>query len=188
MSRSRIKHRTGAAATINPDHIGMHRLILVGVIGTLLAAVLTSWNGLVFVARAQLLAEWLLWLTPVMIDVPLIVLTLARGALRKRGIRTRGLLAGIVALTVFSSSANGLHTIAEGGFDSIPAVIGTLTNALSPWLILAMTEVLWLVVTRPMRPRARGKRAVARRPARAPRPLPEPQQDALFALRESAAS
>lgn len=186
---SKTRHRTGAAATINPDHIGWHRLILVGVIGTLLAAVLTSWNGLVFVARAQLLGDWLLWLTPIMIDVPLIVLTMARGALRKRGIRARGLLVGIIALTVFSSTANGLHTIAEGGFDTIPAAVGTVTNALAPWLILAMTEVLWLVVTRPIRPRStRAKRAAAKRAAR-PRPAPAPPQaDALFALRESAAS
>ena len=165
-TKTKTRHRTGAAATINPDHIGMHRLILVGVIATLLAAVFTSWNGLVFVAHAQLLTEGWLWLTPVMIDIPLIVLTLTRGALRKRGIRTRALLLGIVALTIFSSTANGLHTIAEAGFDSIPAVIGTLTNALSPWLILAMTEVLWLVVTRPIRLRPRAKRATAKRAAR----------------------
>jgi hypothetical protein len=195
MNKSKTRRRTGAATTINPDHVGIHRLIVVGVATSLLAAVLTSWNGLAFVAGWQLLPVGLLWLTPVMVDIPLIVLTLARGALRKRGIRARGLLLGIVALTVFSSGANALHTIATTGFDSIPAVVGTTTNALAPWLILAMTEALWLVVTRPIRPprprvKARAKAASKRAPIAVrviAEPAPEPERDALAALRESAA-
>lgn len=167
-ARPKTRHRTGSAATINPDHVRMHRLIVWGVVVALVAAILTSWNGLVAVAVWQRLPEDLLWVTPVMVDVPLIVLTLARGALRKRGIRARGLLVGIIGLTVFSSAANALHTIAIAGFDSIPAVVGTATNALAPWLILAMTDVLWLVVTRPIRvarPTGRMK-ASAKRPGR----------------------
>lgn len=191
MTKPKTRRRTGAAETINPDHIGMHRLIVVGVITTLLAAVLTSWNGLTFVASWQLLPESLHWLTPVMVDVPLIVLTLARGALRKRGIRARGLLLGIAGLTVFSSTANALHTIAAAGLDSIPAIVGATTNALAPWLILAMTEVLWLVVTRPIRaarPRVKAKAAVKRAQQRAVvRTVAEPAHDPLAALRESAA-
>ncbi|NHF62261.1 DUF2637 domain-containing protein [Microcella pacifica] len=195
---TRKKHRTGAAETVNPDHIGWHRAIVAGVVLTLLAAVMTSWNGLIYVAEQQLLHERLLWLTPVMIDIPLIVLTLARGALRKRGIRARRLLVGILALTIFSSGANFLHTVAETGFDSIPAALGALTNALAPWLILAMTEVLWLVVTKPIRPprpRAKQRRAPRAR-KRKPRPEPGPtlfdaedqeEPDMLGALRENAA-
>jgi hypothetical protein len=193
-------HRTGAADTINPDHIGMHRVVVFGVMVTLAAAVLTSWTGLLWVAEQQLLPSQLLWVTPVMIDVPLIVLTLARGALKKRGIEKRRLLVGIIALTLFSSVANLLHTIAETGFSTIPAVLGALTNALAPWLIVAMTEVLWLVVTKPIRPpkpRGRMKRAKGARAPRAPRVAAEPvrvetlpglelEDDGLRALRESA--
>ena len=193
-------HRTGAADTINPDHIGMHRVVVFGVMVTLAAAVLTSWTGLLWVAEQQLLPSQLLWVTPVMIDVPLIVLTLARGALKKRGIEKKRLLVGIIALTLFSSVANLLHTIAETGFSTIPAVLGALTNALAPWLIVAMTEVLWLVVTKPIRPpkpRGRMKRAKGARAHRAPRVAAEPvrvetlpglelEDDGLRALRESA--
>ena len=160
-----LSRRTGAGAAINPDHVMMHRLIIFGVTVALAAAVLTSWNGLILVGQWQLLPSDLRWLTPVMVDVPLIVLTLARGALRKRGIAAKGLLWGIVALTVFSSTANALHVIAETDGASIQVVIGALTDALSPWLILAMTEVLWLVVTKPIKARkARGKSKSARRP------------------------
>lgn len=195
MTKQKTRHRTGSAETINPDHIGMHRGVVFGVVVTLLAAVATSWNGLIYVAEAQLLPDEVRFLTPIMIDVPLIVLTLARGALRKRGIRATGLLWGIVGLTVFSSAANALHTVAEAGFETIPAIVGTLTNALAPWLILSMTEVLWLVVTRPIRPRAaRSKtKAATRRSSRSPRPAPPKpapptlfEHDPLGALRESA--
>jgi hypothetical protein len=201
-SKAKIKHRTGAAATINPDHVGMHKLIVAGVIVTLFAAVVTSWNGLVWVGAQQLLPLLFRPTTPVMIDVPLIVLTLARGALAKRGIDARGLLVGIFALTAFSSAANLLHTVAIGGLGSIPAALGAATNGLAPWLILAMTEVLWLVVTRQPRPsrpraakqpakrstRARGRATAPAAPpqTRAPEPTLFDEPDALAALRESA--
>lgn len=197
MSKPKIKHRTGAATTINPDDVRMHRVIVAGVAVALLAAILTSWNGLVYVGAQQLLPWELRWVTPLMIDVPLIVLTLARGALAKRGIKTKGLFVGIIGLTVFSSIANLLHSVAVGGVATIPAVLGATTNGLAPWLILAMTEALWLVVTRQPRPaRARTKPAPAKRATRPatvrPTPAPqlfeaEPERDPLGALRESAA-
>lgn len=151
MSGQKVRHRVGVAATLNPDDVRMHRAIVVGVTVTLLAAVITSWNGLVYVAEWQLLPELWRWLTPVMVDVPLVVLTLARGALRKRGVRPWGLLAGIVFLTVFSSLANLAHTLDGRPLDELSVWVGAVTNALAPWLILSMTEVLWLVITRPER-------------------------------------
>ncbi len=178
---ARVKHRVGSAAAINPDDIRMHRLIVVGIIVTLAAAIATSWNGLVYVAEWQLLSPDLRWLTPVMVDVPLVVLTLARGALRKRGIATPGMLVGIVAMTTYSSLANAAHTIAVSGTGSLESVGGILTNALAPWLILAMTEVLWMLVTKPIRS---GRKAAQRRrtTTRKPVPRPAPIQPALEGL------
>jgi len=150
----------------------MHRMIVAGVAVTLLAAVITSWNGLVWVGEQQQLPPALTWITPVMIDVPLVVLTLARGALSKRAVKATGIVAGIGVLTLFSSAANLLHTVAVGGLDSIPTVLGAATNALAPWLILAMTEVLWLVVTK-QPGRAKPKPAAAKRSRPARRPVRE---------------
>jgi hypothetical protein len=151
----KVKHRTGAGAALNPDHVGMHRGIVAGVVVTLLAAVLTSWHGLALVAEWQGLPEPMRWVTPVMVDVPLVVLTAARGALAKRGIRTRGMLAGIVALTLFSSTANLVHSLDGADLTAVAVWGGAITNALAPWLILSMTEVLWMVVTRPTERRRR---------------------------------
>jgi len=155
---TRTHHRTGAGARLNADHIGLYRLIVGGVIVTLLAAVLTSWNGLVFVAGWQHLPEFMRWLTPVMIDVPLIVLTLVRLALKSRGERSGGLFWLALGLTAFSSMANFLHTSELAGLESVGAWVGSITNALAPFLILMMTEVLGMVVTRPS-PSVRRERA-----------------------------
>lgn len=112
--------------------------------------------------------------------MPLIVLTLARGALRKRGIRAPGMLVGIVAMTSMSSAANAAHTVALAGWGEVPSVVGTCFNALSPWFILAMTEVLWLVITKPIKPRRRTavRRAGGARRPRTSTPVPATMPDA----------
>ena len=147
------KKRTGATSVINPDALWMHYAILGGVTVTLLAAIAVSWNGLMWVGDQQNLPATLWWLTPVMVDVPLVVLTFARGALAKRGFRTPGILVGIFALTIYSSAANLAHSVSLTGLPTADptapgVVLGASTNALAPWLILSMTEVLWLVATK----------------------------------------
>lgn len=178
-SASRRAHRTGQSETINPDNIRMHRAIVAGVIVSLAAAVATSWSGLTFIAGWQLLPLELRWLTPVMIDVPLIVLTLSRGALAKRGVEARWILVFIVGLTAFSSFANIAHTI-DGATAELSVYVGAATNGLAPWLILLLTEVLWLVITKQKpsaaflkaQAEARAARSKPKRRTRTTRPAP----------------
>jgi len=93
-----------------------------------------------------------------MIDVPLIVLTLVRLALKSRGERSSQLFWLALGLTAFSSVANFLHTTEIGGLASVGAWVGSITNAIAPFLILMMTEVLGMVVTRPS-PRVRREKS-----------------------------
>jgi len=165
--KKRKEPLTGDASTLNPDSPFIHYLVLVGVIGALGAAIVTSWNGLLFVAHTQLLDQSIGWVTPVMIDVSLVVLAVARGALKARRVRARGIIWGIVGLTLYSSIANLLHTVSEytdgganpDGLWNYPALLGSATNALAPWVIFALTEVLWIVATK------QGKIAEAEVPA-----------------------
>lgn len=164
MTAVKRTRRTGAGARINADHIFLYWLIVAGILATAAAAIITSWNGLIFVAEWQGLAwEWR-WVTPVMIDVAIVVFTLGSLAKKSRGEHVWLFLLGAYGLTAISSTANFLHTTALRGLDSYEDWTGALLNALAPLLILLTTEVLGALVTRPKRVARRRK--VTKRPAR----------------------
>lgn len=168
------KHRTGAGARINADHIWLYRLVVAGILVAAAAAVITSWNGLVFVAEWQGLPSELRPVTPVMIDVPIIVLTLGALAKRSRGESPALFLVLALALTGVSAAANFLHTVAQRGLDDYADWGGAILNALAPGLVLLTTEVLGSLVTRPKR----AVRRRTRRKTRRPRQLAERNADA----------
>ena len=146
------QHRTGAGARLNPDHINMQRLVVVGVVIGFLASILTSWNGLAAVAEWQGLAPAWRWLTPLMIDSPIVVLTLAGLILRKREQSTWLVTVGAYGLTAVSAIANFMHTVSIRGLDSADDWAGAFINALAPFLVLLSTEVLGSLITRPRGP------------------------------------
>ena len=141
--------RTGAQTRINADNIWLYRFIALGVIAGALAAFATSWAGLLYVAGWQALpTEWQ-WLTPVMIDIPIVVLSLGALAKRSRGENQWWFLAFAIFLTLLSSAANFAHTVAVAGLVDYTNWIGALLNGLAPAFVLLTTEVLGSLVTRP---------------------------------------
>lgn len=165
-----MTRRTGAGARINADHIGLYWLIVGGILATAAAAIVTSWNGLIFVAEWQGLPFQWRWVTPVMIDVAIIVFTLGSLAKKSRGESLVLFVLGAYGLTAISSAANFVHTIAlRGGLSNYEDWTGAALNALAPLLILLTTEVLGALVTRPKRQPKRRK--VKRRTPRALAPV-----------------
>lgn len=163
------RHRTGAGARINADSIHLYRLIVAGILATATAAIITSWNGLIYVAGWQGLAvEWR-WVTPVMIDVAIVVFTLGKLAKVSRGEGRALFTLGAYGLTAISSAANFLHTVALQGWDDFEDATGAALNALAPLLILLTTEVLGALVTRPKRVVRRRK--PVKRGTRKPAPV-----------------
>ncbi len=164
--RREAHHRTGAGARINADHIILYRLIIAGIVATALAAIVTSWNGLTYVAGWQHLAPELRWVTPVMIDVAIVVFTLGALAKRSRGESLLLFQVGAYGLTLISSAANFLHAVALSGLGDFEAYTGAALNALAPLLILLTTEVLGSLITRPKRVMRKKRRSVkaVRRP------------------------
>lgn len=151
------RNRTGAQARINADNIWLYRFIAVGVIAGALAAFATSWAGLLYVAQWQALpAEWQ-WLTPVMIDIPIVVLTLAALAKRSRGENHWWFLAFAVFLTALSGVANFAHTASVRGLGDYTAWIGALLNTFAPAFVLLTTEVLGSLVTQPAKKKTAKK-------------------------------
>jgi hypothetical protein len=142
---------TGASTRINADNIWLYRFIALGVIAGALAAFATSWAGLLYVAEWQALAPEWQWLTPVMIDIPIVVLSLAALAKRSRGENHLWFLVFAIFLTLLSSAANFAHTVAIRGLDDYTDWIGASLNALAPAFVLFTTEVLGSLVTRPVK-------------------------------------
>lgn len=158
----KVHHRTGAGARINADHIALYRLIVAGILATAAAAIVTSWNGLIYVAAWQQLIPGLRWVTPVMIDVAIVVFTLGDLAKKSRGENAVLFNLGKYTLTAISSSANFLHTVSISGLGDFQAITGACLNAVAPTLILLTTEVLGSLITRPKRiPRKKSGRRVA---------------------------
>ena len=141
--------RTGAQARINADNIWLYRFIALGVIAGALAAFATSWAGLLYVAQWQALpSEWQ-WLTPVMIDIPIVVLTLAALAKRSRGENHYWFLSFAIFLTALSGIANFAHTVAVRGLTDYTDWVGAGLNTFAPAFVLLTTEILGSLVTRP---------------------------------------
>lgn len=161
----KVHHRTGAGARINADHIVLYRLIVAGILATAAAAIVTSWNGLIYVAAWQQLVPGLRWVTPVMIDVAIVVFTLGDLAKKSRGESAVLFIVGKYSLTAISSAANFAHTVSISGLGDFQAVTGACLNTIAPPLILLTTEVLGALITRPKRiPRKKSGRRTALKP------------------------
>lgn len=167
--RRRVR-RTGATTRKTADTVTNYKLVQAGVLVTLAAAIVTSWNGLMFVGGWQHLEGAWRIVTPLMIDVPLVTLTVVHLILRARGQGSVAVHMLKYSLTVYSSAANFAHSVDVGGLATLPAWGGALTNALAPFLILTMTEVLGLIMAKPKVTEAqieaaKKKRATAARKA-----------------------
>lgn len=145
-----VKRRTGASSRINADNIWLYRFIAIGVIAGALSAFATSWTGLLYVAGWQALPVGWEWLTPVMIDIPIVVLSLGALAKRSRGENQWWFLAFAIFLTALSSAANFAHTVSVNGLNDYTNWIGASLNGLAPAFVLLTTEVLGSLVTRPI--------------------------------------
>jgi hypothetical protein len=127
----------------------LYRFIALGVVAGALAAFATSWAGLLYVAEWQALAPEWQWLTPVMIDIPIVVLSLGALAKRSRGENQWWFLAFAIFLTLLSAAANFAHTVSVRGLNDYTDWIGASLNGLAPAFVLLTTEVLGSLVTRP---------------------------------------
>ncbi|KAB1661647.1 DUF2637 domain-containing protein [Pseudoclavibacter sp. CFCC 13796] len=131
------------------DNRFVYRMVNVGVILTAVAATLVSWQGLVFVGRWAELPERMLWLMPLMIDLPIVVFTLGGLARRSRGESYWLFSLAGYGLTMVSAIANFLHVVSIRGLGSLEGVAGSFLAALAPVLVLLTTEALGALLAKP---------------------------------------
>lgn len=162
-----MAHRTGAGATINPDNIKMFYATSVGVGLVFIASVVISFFGLYAVGLAQGLPPHLAWFTPVMIDVAILVFTMAALIQKRRGNRFARFFAstGVALATIMSVALNFSHSYYTIGIHDIKSATGTIVNAIAPVFIWVTTEMLVALVTKqppaPRDPSAARKKAPA---------------------------
>jgi hypothetical protein len=145
--------RTGAGARLNADHIWIYRLVVAGVMASALAAIISSWSGLLFVASWWTLPNDLRWVLPLGIDVPIFTFAIGALALRSRGDRWQAVGFTVVALvfTAASATANFAHVASVRGLHDYTDWIGASGSAAMPLITMITTEALGQLVTRPKR-------------------------------------
>lgn len=149
-STRKTRHRTGAGARINADSIILYRLVLAGVILTALAAFAVSWTGLLAVG-GWFLPTTIAWIVPVMIDLPIAVMTLGLLGRRSRGESVLLMSIAAYGLTAVSAAANLLHIAESMPLNTIRGGFSGFLAALAPMLVLLTSEILGALITKPPR-------------------------------------
>lgn len=141
------RRRTGAPARLAADDIRFFLVILGGVVAFALASFAASFAGQYAMAPNTGLPEYLWWLVPVFIDLPIIVLSLATLIFRARGQRVWHTWAIVIALTGLSSAINVAHVLDAGSRSGLDAgstglALGAVVMGGAPWLVLVSFEEL----------------------------------------------
>lgn len=162
-------NRTGAGAAVNPDRLGFFYAVAVAVGVVFLASAVISFNGLYAVGLEQGLHPDLAWVTPIMLDVAILVFTMASLIQRRRGNRGQRIFAviSVAWVTLTSMGLNFLHSYYAVGIDTPMQIAATFVNTFAPASIFVTTELLvGLVIKPPPAPREPRARAAAKPKAR----------------------
>lgn len=142
----RVRRRTGAPARLAADDLRFFYVILGGVVAFALASFTASFAGQYAMAPNTGLPDFLWWLVPLFIDLPIIVLSLATLIFRARGQKVWHTWAVVIALTGLSSAINVAHVLGAGhdrGVVGGPGlVLGAIVMGGAPWLVLVSFEEL----------------------------------------------
>jgi hypothetical protein len=142
--RRHHRTRTGAPARLAADDIRFFLVILGGVVAFALASFAASFAGQYAMAPNTGLPEYLWWLVPLFIDLPIIVLSLATLIFRARGQRVWHTWAVVILLTALSSAINVAHVYGSAGIQNgaVGVALGAVVMGGAPWLVLVSFEEL----------------------------------------------
>ncbi|WP_159794429.1 DUF2637 domain-containing protein [Puerhibacterium puerhi] len=168
-----MQHRP---ARINPDTLPVLALAVVLTAGLAAVSFLLSFAGLSAVSAWAAVPDGLTWAVPVMLDVAILVYTLAVLVHRARGERAAGAWAALALWTSVSVAANAAH--AAGVPDTWQTAIGTVVAGLAPVAVLLATHTIARLVVAP----APAVHAAADGPVAVPDAVPDadsaPKSDA----------
>jgi hypothetical protein len=144
-------HATGRGYRVGGDHPALHWIVVVGTILTGIASFMISFTSLLAVAVWQRTPKEFHALTPVMVDLPVIVFSVATMIFKYREQVGAMWFARILSwfVTALSSGANFLHTASISGLATYEDWIGASFNGLAPIFVYCSTEILAALITRP---------------------------------------
>ena len=143
-----MKRRTGAGASINPDHIGFHWAAIIFLFAAVVAAGVASIEGLTH-AALWIVPPGLAWTLPVAVDVFLIATAIATLSLRKRGATGAAIMTMTMTflLVGFSAVVNWLYISTSNAPGTPEATYGPWIKAAMQILLLAATEIVAALTT-----------------------------------------
>ncbi len=143
--------RTGAAARVNPDDIRMFWLLLGLNVVFALAAFGASFSGQYAMAQYTALPEWLWWLVPLFIDLPLVYSSLSASVFRRRGQGRIVPWLVMGALCTLSSTINVIHVLSSASWAlTAPNLVGSVVMGAAPLLLLLGFEEIVRLGVKPI--------------------------------------
>lgn len=130
------ERRTGAAARVNPDDIRVFYGVLAGSLLLPLFTFAASFSFQRAFGAYTPLEEWWWWVIPVILELPLVVLTPIILVFRRRHESTVGPWLLMLALTLAAAAINFAHAVTEQGLATATDWLGA--SFIASWPILTL--------------------------------------------------
>jgi hypothetical protein len=148
-------HATGSQARIDPDDIRLFWVTLGLTAAFATAAFAASFSGQYAMAANTYLPNYLRFVVPLFIDMPIIVVSLSILIFRRRRQSTLPSWILLGTLTSISSTINAVHVLAQAGILAgqpltLPVALGAGVMAAAPILVLVAWEEMARLAVKPL--------------------------------------
>lgn len=150
----RKKHRTGRAARFDPDDARATPWLVTGMLAFVVAALAAAFAGQIAMAPYTELPDFLYWLVPVFIDLPIILLAYVAQVFRRRKQGAKATWLMLYIWTAAASIIQIVHVLSESGIltgtpMTVENWVGVSIMGAVPWILLFSWEQLTKLLVKP---------------------------------------
>jgi hypothetical protein len=165
--------RTGRAARFDPDDSRATPWLVAGMLAFVVAALAAAFAGQIAMAPYTKLPDFLHWLVPVFIDLPIILLAYVAQVFRRRKQGAKATWLMLYFWTAAASTIQVVHVLSEsdilaGEAMTVENWVGVSIMGAVPWILLFSWEQLTKLLVKPQG----EKRDPDQRPAARRKPTP----------------
>ena len=170
--------RSGRAARFDPDDARATPWLVGTTVLFALAATAAAFSGQIAMAPYTRMPEYLYFLVPLFIDLPVALLGYMAQVFRRRKQSAKLTWSALVAFTAISSLVNVVHVLSAAGIIAgapltVEDAVGASIMGLAPWIVLFSWEQLTRLLVRPTGEKREPEDAPA--PRRRPTPKRSPK-------------